>query len=92
MKKKELVLSEEQARRLWERAARLQSEATLREEAADGRHVDGAPRRELISGVEDESTGFSLTHIIQAGQEVGISPDFVELALAEEAILEPGPS
>ena len=85
---KELILSEERARRLWERAAQLQAEASLREEAVEGDPDTGETKRELIAGVEDESAGYSLAHIKEAGREVGIEPDFVELALAEEAILE----
>jgi len=86
--KKELILSEERARRLWERAAQLQSEASQKKEAAEGDPDSDEPRRELIAGVEDESAGYSLAHIKEAGKEVGIEPDFLELALAEEAILE----
>lgn len=82
----DLHLSEEQARRLWERAAQLQAEAALKEEAEEEPEAD-EPRR-LVGGVDEEEEGYSLAHIRQAGVEVGIEPDFLELALAEEAILE----
>lgn len=88
MKKKELILSEDQARRLWERAANLQAEEAQKAKAAEERTGDGGGKRKLLSGVEDERSGYSLSHIKQAGLEVGIEPDFLELALAEEAILE----
>jgi len=88
LRKKEIILSEDKARRLWERAAQLQAEASQREEDAEGSPTSDEPRRELLSGLEDESAGYSLTHIREAGEEIGIEPSFLDLALAEEAILE----
>lgn len=88
MRRKELILSEDKARRLWERAAQLQAEASQREEEAEGAPASEEPSRELLPGMEDESAGYSLTHIKEAGEEIGIEPDFLDLALAEEAILE----
>ena len=85
----ELFLSEEQARRLWERAAQLQAEATQKQEDPEEEVGEGeGNRRRLITGVEEEGDGYSLAHIKQAGLEVGIQSDFLDLALAEEAILE----
>jgi hypothetical protein len=88
LRKKELILSEDQARRLWERAAQLQAEASQREEDAEEDPASEDPRRQLLPGVEDETSGYSLTHIREAGEEIGIGRDFLDLALAEEAILE----
>ena len=64
--KKELILSEERARRLWERAAQLQSEASQKKEAAEGDPDSDEPRRELIAGVEDENL------LAEAAYETGI--------------------
>jgi hypothetical protein len=88
LKKPDPVLSEDRARRLWERAAQLQAEAAQKEETAEIGPDDGEPGGKLLEGDDDEATGYSLTHIKQAGKEVGIEPDFLDLAFAEEAILE----
>ena len=82
----EPFLSEEQARRLWERAAELQAEAAQKKEE-EARREEGAQGR-LLRGVEEGEVGYSLANIRQAGLEVGIQEDFLDLALAEEAILE----
>lgn len=75
-------LSEERARAVWHRAAQLQAEAARRLEErsrmlasqagaqADG---DGAPPVD----------GFRLAEVRAAAVEAGISPEFVELAVAE---------
>jgi hypothetical protein len=80
-------VSEEQARRLWERAAELQAEALRREEKETGeeRPQEGTPAGS--SPEEDEGVGYSLTHVRQAAVEVGIDPEFLNLAMGEEAIL-----
>ena len=70
------VLSEEQARRLWQRAAELQAEAARQLEARS---------RALVRPDEEASGGYRLAHVRQAASEAGISDEFVELALAEEA-------
>lgn len=72
--------SDEQARRLWERATQLQAEAARRDEA-------------LSSGGGDESgdgaaqgeggRGYAVEHVRQAALEAGIDPEFVDQALAE---------
>lgn len=69
-------LSDEQARRLWQRAAELQSEAarTLEERSA------GLAEREAD---DDPGAGYSITHVRQAALEAGISPEFVDLAIQE---------
>jgi hypothetical protein len=82
-------VSEEQARRLWERAAELQAEAAARREE-EARQEEGAKKDSpgLLSGEVHEAGAYSLTHVRQAGVEAGIPPEFFNLALAEEAILE----
>lgn len=81
-------ISEEQARRLWERAAQIQAEAARREEERAKEDASkGAPDR-LLPGDVDEGEGYSLTHVRQAAIEVGIQPEFLDLALGEEAVLE----
>jgi len=81
-------IPEDQARRLWERAAELQAEAARRtdEEAKAERAPEGGPEDAPLE--EDEGAGYSLTHVRQAALEVGIDSDFLDLAMGEEAILE----
>ncbi len=74
------VLSEEQARRLWERAAELQARAATRE---DGEERAG----EVEAEARDDGSGYSLVHVRQAGLEAGIEAEFLDLALAEETLL-----
>jgi hypothetical protein len=69
-------LSEEEATRLWRRAAELQAEAArLREAAALG---PGEPD-------EDPSSegGYALTHVRAAAIEAGIGEEYVDAALAD---------
>jgi hypothetical protein len=68
-------LSDEEARRLWQRAAELQADASrvLEERSKDlARREDG-----------DDQDGYSVEHVRQAAVEAGISSEFVELALEE---------
>jgi len=71
-------LNEEEAARLWQRAAQLQAEAARRAEkaesdrAAAGETADLAPRE-----------GYALTHVRSAALEVGITDEFVDAALAD---------
>lgn len=69
-------LSDDQARRLWQRAAELQAEAarTLEERSK------GLAEREAA---DDAGSGYSLAHVRQAAVEAGISPEFVDLAIDE---------
>jgi hypothetical protein len=65
------VLSEQEAARLWERAARLQAEAAGKVEPP---------------AVHDESTpssGYALAHVRSAALEAGIGTEFVDAALAD---------
>lgn len=67
------VLSDDEARRLWQRAADLQAEAARRLEERS---------RALVRGEHTEA-GYRLADVRQAAVEAGISPEFVDLALAE---------
>lgn len=81
-------ITEEQARRLWERAAQIQAEAArLEEERAREQEGTETPER-LQAGQVDEGEGYSLAHVRQAGMEVGIDPEFLDLALGEDLVLE----
>jgi hypothetical protein len=86
------ILSEEQAKRLWERAARIQAEAEAARREEERRKAqaaaEGGVPDKLLPGEVDEGGGYSLTHVRQAGEEAGIQPEFLELALAEETVLE----
>lgn len=81
-------LSEEEARRLWEKAAELQAEAARREEEEARRTLPGASDEGPEGAGDDDRGGYSLTHVRQAGMEAGIQPEFLNMALAEEAVLE----
>ncbi len=65
------ILSEEEAARLWGRAAQLQAEAAGRIEAPDV-HDSAMP-----------APGYALTHVRAAALEAGIANEFVEAALAD---------
>ncbi len=80
-------ISEEQARRLWERAAELQAEADRKKEEEASEKAVESETSETVQE-EDDGQGYSLTHVRQAAQEVGIRPEFLELALGEETILD----
>ncbi len=79
-------ISEEQARRLWERAAELQAEAAQKEEAR--RSLPGSTTEASPASGTGVDGGYSLTHVRQAGLEAGIQAEFLNMALAEEAVLE----
>ena len=63
------TLSEEEAARLWERAAQLQAEAAKRVEAPD------------VQGAAMAPSGYALTHVRSAALEAGIANEFVDAAL-----------
>ena len=65
------VLTEEEAARLWQRAAELQAEA-----AAD-------VKVPAIEGASAPSTGYALTHVRSAAVQAGISSEFIDAALAD---------
>ncbi len=75
------ILSEAEARALWERAARLQAEAVTRRVPAD----DDGDGEELVG-----ESGLALDTVRQAALEAGIDPSFVDEALVE--LDESGPS
>lgn len=70
------TLTEEEARRIWRRAAELQAEAAKRLEARS---------RALVDEADTPDDGYARTHVRQAAVEAGISPEFVDAALAEGA-------
>lgn len=74
---KRTFLKEEEAVRLWKRAAELQSESARRAELS----ADEPPQAEP----EDlsESEGYALAHVRAAALEAGIEDEFVEAALIE---------
>ena len=67
-------LTEEQARRLWERAAELQAEAAPREQRPPG---------ESESTAEVVSRGYAVDVVRQAALDAGIDSEFVDQALVE---------
>ena len=81
-------ITEEQAKRLWERAAQIQAEAARREEERAKEDASKEAPERLLPGEVDGGDGYSLTHVRQAAVEVGIQPEFLDLALGEEAVLE----
>ena len=67
-------LTEEQARRLWERAAELQAEADPGGQLSDG--DNDAP-------ADAASPGYAVDVVRQAALDAGIDPEFVDQALVE---------
>ena len=65
------VLSQEEAARVWERAAQLQAEAAGRIEAPE------------VTDAAMASPGYALAHVRSAALEAGIASEFVEAALAD---------
>ena len=78
MSQDETRISEEEARALWHRAAELQAEAARRLEE---RSRQLAPRGRPSDTAEVE--GYRLVDVRAAAEEAGISPAFVDHALAE---------
>ena len=78
MSQDETRISEEEARALWHRAAELQAEAARRLEE---RSRQLAPRGHPSDTAEVE--GYRLADVRAAAEEAGISPEFVDHALAE---------
>jgi len=76
-------LTEEEARRLWQRAAQLQAEAAARAEASAGEGEGGEGADDASGSSPRGSTGYALTHVRAAAIEAGIEPEFVDAALAE---------
>jgi hypothetical protein len=78
MSQDETRISEEEARALWQRAAELQAEAARRLEE---RSRQLAPRGQSSDTAEVQ--GYRLADVLAAAEEAGISPEFVDHALAE---------
>ncbi len=75
-------LNEEEAARLWQRAAQLQAEAAQRAEKAENETAEtDAAESETADGAPPE--GYALTHVRSAALEVGIANEFVDAALAD---------
>lgn len=72
-------LTEDEATRLWQRAAQLQAEEARRAEARATADAEG----NLLGPGDRRSDGYALTHVRTAALEAGIGEDFVEAALAE---------
>lgn len=70
-------LTEEEAARLWQRAAQLQAEAARRAEKAESKGAESATAD--VAPPE----GYALTHVRSAALEVGITDEFVDAALAD---------
>ena len=72
-------IPEEAAQAIWRRAAQLQAEAERRMEEKLHR-IAPPPGTDLVS-----DDGLDPNHVRIAGEEAGISPEFVQIALAEAA-------
>lgn len=70
-------ISEDAAKAIWRRAAQLQAEAERRAEE----HIRRLPAAEAV----DTEDGYRPEDVRAAGEEAGISAEFVEIALAEAA-------
>jgi hypothetical protein len=68
-------LSEQEALRLWKRAAELQ--------AAAADHAEGRPSETRTSSIEPGQAGYDLAQVREAAREVGIGSEYVDQALAE---------
>jgi hypothetical protein len=71
-------LSEEEATRLWKRAAQLQAD--------DAREAEARAAQGAAGGLDDTVSaraGYALTHVRSAAIEAGIGADFIDAALAD---------
>lgn len=77
-------VSEDEARRLWARAAELQAEALARRDAlpSDERSSAGGTDDPVHGHVE---SGYEVAQVREAAREAGIAEEFMERALAEAA-------
>ena len=78
MSQDETRISEEEARALWHRAAELQAEAARRLEARSRQLAPGGHPSDAA-----EVEGYRLADVRAAAEGAGISPEFVDHALAE---------
>lgn len=74
------TLTEDEARRLWQKAAQLQAEAARRAEAlsAGSDAADGGDEE-----ASSRADGYALAHVRAAALEAGIGPEYVDAALAD---------
>ena len=70
------ILNEDEAARVWHRAAHLQAEAARKAEALA---EDGAREEEDVSPIE----GYAISQVRSAALSVGIGDEFVDAALAD---------
>src|SRR5690606_20484057 len=77
MDRDQTPISEEAARALWRRAAQLQAGAERRMEEGFRRLPDRS------TGYDDAVDGLHPDEVRAAAEEAGISPEFVQIALAE---------
>ncbi len=75
-------LTEEEAARLWQRAAQLQAEAARRAEKAGSEKAESKGAESATADVAPPE-GYALTHVRSAALEVGITDEFVDAALAD---------
>ncbi len=75
-------LTEEEAARLWQRAAQLQAEAARRAEKAGSEKAESKGAESATPDVAPPE-GYALTHVRSAALEVGITDEFVDAALAD---------
>ena len=71
------ILTEDEARRLWQKAAQLQAEAARLAEAKASHDAEGD-----VEGPRRDGEGYALVHVRAAAVEAGISEEFVDAALA----------
>ncbi len=76
-------LTEEEARRLWQRAAQLQAEAASRAEALAAWRPGGAESPPSADEAGEPPEGYALTHVRAAALEAGIEREFVDAAEAD---------
>jgi len=75
-------LTEEEAARLWQRAAQLQAEAARSAEKAGSEKAESKGAESTTADVAPPE-GYALTHVRSAALEVGITDEFVDAALAD---------
>ncbi|MEE8147513.1 MAG: hypothetical protein V3T24_07920, partial [Longimicrobiales bacterium] len=75
-------LTEEEAARLWQRAAQLQAEAARRAEKSGSEKAESKGAESATADVAPPE-GYALTHVRSAALEVGITDEFVDAALAD---------
>lgn len=73
-------LTEEEATRLWKRAAELQAEAARRAELLP---AGTSPDDGAAADAKEDAPGYALEHVRQAAVEAGIDGTFVDAALAD---------